>query len=250
MEKTETGNEPMRSKRDLVGAKLKKKYPDRDYADDEALFGQINDDYDEYDKELSKYKDRESRLTDLLNSDPSSAQFIADLAKGVDPWIAVIDRLGIDGVTDLINNPEKQAEYAAANKKYVERLAKEKDMQAEYEKNISESMSMLESMQKEQQLSDDVMDAAMDLVMKMANEAIVGKFSRETVEMALKAIRHDSDMSNARSEGMVAGRNSRIEEKLRKPVSGDGQPDLGGSNNSPTRKNVRGGIFELADEAR
>lgn len=40
------------SRRDQFGERLKKKYPDREYADDDALFGQINDDYDEYDKKL------------------------------------------------------------------------------------------------------------------------------------------------------------------------------------------------------
>jgi hypothetical protein len=42
---------------------LKAKYPDREFADDEALFGQINDDYDGYDKELSGYKEREKALS-------------------------------------------------------------------------------------------------------------------------------------------------------------------------------------------
>ena len=66
MAENQTPTAPAKSKRDLLGERLKKKYPDRDYADDEALFGQINDDYDEYDTELGQYRDRESRLTDLL----------------------------------------------------------------------------------------------------------------------------------------------------------------------------------------
>ena len=49
MAENQTQSVPAKSKRDLFGERLKKKYPDRDYADDEALFGQINDDYDQYD---------------------------------------------------------------------------------------------------------------------------------------------------------------------------------------------------------
>ena len=48
----------VKSRRDQFGERLKKKYPDREYADDEALFGQINDDYDEYDNKLSGYEER------------------------------------------------------------------------------------------------------------------------------------------------------------------------------------------------
>lgn len=245
---TPTGS---RSRRDQYVARLKKKYPDREYADDEALFGQAGDDYDAYDKQLGEYQDRESRLTDLFTKDPRSAQFITDMAKGKDPWLAVIERLGIDGVTDLINDPSKQKAYAEANKQYVERLAKEKSLEAEYKKNFAESMDMLEKLQQEKGISDETIDAAMNLIMQMANEAILGKFTEQTVTMALNALTHDADMQNARTEGEVAGRNAKIDEQLRKPKGGDGQPNLAGSNNAPTRR--RGGgqsMFDLADDAR
>ncbi len=241
---------PSQSKREKLGERLKQKYPDREYADDEALFGQIDDDYADYDKQLSDYKDRESRLTDLFAKDPRNAQFITDMAQGKDPWIAVLERLGIDGVTDLLNDPEKQKEYAEANKKYVERLAKEKSLEEEYQKNFAESMDLLEKMQTDRQLGDETVDAAMDLVMKIANEAIVGKFTEETINMALNAVTHDADVQNARTEGTVAGRNAKIDEQLRKPQAGDGQPNLAGSNNAPTRRSSGRSMFDLADEAR
>lgn len=241
---------PPQSRREKVGARLKQKYPDRDYADDEALFGQIDDDYNDYDNQLNQYKDREKRMTDLFAKDPRSAQFITDMAQGNDPWIAVLERLGIDGVTDLLNNPEKQKEYAEANKKYVERLAKEKELEAEYQKNFSESMDLLEKIQQERQLGDETIDAAMDLVMKIANEAILGKFTEETINMALNAVNHDADVQNARTEGTVAGRNAKIDERLRKPKAGDGQPTLAGSNNAPSRNISGRSMFDLADEAR
>jgi hypothetical protein len=66
----------------------------------------------------------------------------------------------------------------------------------------------------------------------------------------LKAVNHDADVENARTEGTVAGRNAKIDEKLRKQQGGDGTPNLAGSNNAPTRKNTSSSIFNLADEAR
>ena len=172
MAENQTPTAPAKSKRDLFGERLKKKYPDRDYADDEALFGQINDDYDQYDNELGQYKERESRLTDLLSKDNRAAQFIADMAKGNDPWLAVIERLGIDGITDLMNDPSKQEAYAEANKKYVERLAKEKSLEEEYEKNMKEvTLPMLERMKQERGISDDMIDAAWDYLHHVADAA-------------------------------------------------------------------------------
>ena len=59
-----------KSKRDILGERLKKKYPDKEYSNDEELFGQINDDYDDYDNQINQYKDREGKLTDMFSKDP------------------------------------------------------------------------------------------------------------------------------------------------------------------------------------
>ena len=169
MAETQTPTTPTKSKRDLFGERLKKKYPDREYADDEALFGQISDDYDDYDNQLNQYKERESRLTDLLSNDDRAAQFIADMAKGNDPWLAVIERLGIDGITDLMNDPSKQEAYAEANKKYVEHLAKQKSLEEEYENNMRNvTLPMLEKMKQERGISDETLDAAWEYLHHVA----------------------------------------------------------------------------------
>lgn len=252
MAETQTPTTPAKSKRDLFGERLKKKYPDREYADDEELFGQISDDYDDYDNQLNQYKERESRLTDLLSNDDRAAQFISDMAKGNDPWLAVIERLGIDGITDLMNDPSKQEAYAEANKKYVERLAKQKSLEEEYQNNMRNvTFPMLEKMKKERGISDDTLDAAWEYLHHVAEAAIRGTFTEADIDMALKAVNHDADVENARTEGTVAGRNAKIDEKLRKPQTGDGTPNLAGSNNAPTRQGKKPmSIFDYADAAK
>lgn len=239
----------VKSKRDLVGERLKKKYPDREYADDEALFGQINDDYDEYENTLKEKTDAEDRLTSMFSEYPHSARFISDMASGVNPWVSMVEQLGMDGITDIFENPKYKEELAKAQEEHVKRLAKANDLEKEYNTNMTASLEMLKQAQKELKLSDEQVDQAVDLLMAIANDAIVGKFSRESFDMALKAINHDADMESAREEGAVAGRNAKIEEKLRKPKSSDGVPMLGGSNNAPARKASRNSIFDLASEA-
>ena len=244
-------NQPKKSRKELFVEKLKAKYPDIDFNDEEAMFGRIDDDFASHEEELGKYKKRESELASLVGKDPRAAQFLSDMASGKDPWLAVLERLGIDGVSDLINNPEKQEEYAEANRKYVERIAKEKSLDEEYHANFDESMKMLEQMQTERGLDDATIDAAMDLIMKITFEAIIGKFTPETVEMALKAINYDAEVEAARSEGVVAGKNAKIDEgKLRKSNTGDGLPAMGGTNNAPERQKRRKNFFDLVDAAR
>lgn len=242
--------EPVKSKRALLSERLKAKYPDREYADDEAFFGQINDDYDDYDGKLKGYEERESSLIDIFNNDPRSAQFLTDMAKGQDPWTNLIKRIGADGMTEILNDPAKQDEFEAANKEYLERVAKSKELDEQWDRNMEESRKVVDAIQGELNLSDDEMDAALDLLGKITNEVLMGKFTRESIQMALKALNHDKDIAEASQEGEVRGRNTKVEAVLRKPKHGDSVPMLGGSNNTPSRAKKEKSIFELAAEAK
>lgn len=236
MADTERIETQTKSKRDRVSERLRGKYPDRDYADDEALFEQIDQDYDSFDGELSGYREREKSLVDMFNRDPRSAQFLTDMANGRDPWSNLIRRVGVDGMTDILNDPEKQDEFEAANKEYLERVAKSKELDEEYDRNLAESQATVAQLQSERGIDDDTMDKALDLLGQIANEVLLGKFSRENIEMALKAVNYEMDIESATQDGEVRGRNARVEAKLRKPSRGDGMPILGGSNNSPRQQ--------------
>lgn len=245
-----TEGQQVKSKRDQFGERLKQKYPDREYADDEALFGQISDDYDDYDSQLSGYKERESKLTDMFMNDPQSAQFITDMAQGKDPWASLINRIGIDGVKEMLEDPAKMEEFSKSNKEYVERMAKQKGLEEEWEKNMKNTLSMLEQKQKEQGLTDEQIDAAADWIKGITNDAVIGIIKPETIDMALKAINHDADIAAASEEGEIRGKNAKAEAKLRKPMRGDGTPTLAGANNAPAPSRHKDSIFDIADGAR
>lgn len=239
-----------KSKRDIIGERLKKKYPDREYADDEALFGQINDDYDEYENTLKSKTEAEDRLTEMFSKYPHSSRFISDMANGVNPWVAIVEQLGMEGITDIFENPAYKEELAKAQEQYIERLTRGKDLEKEYNTNLEGSLKMLQEFQEETGLTDEQIDTAVDFLMGIANDAIVGKFSRESMEMALKAINHDADIAIANEEGEIRGKNAKVEAKLRKPKRSDGTPTLAGANNAPAPSRQKGSIFDIADGAR
>ena len=187
--------------------------------------GQTNDDYDSYDNELSGYREREKALSDLFASNPRSAAFLTDWRKGEDPIIGMVRKFG-DDFKAALEDPEKQEALAAANKEFAERIAQEKEYEGEYQKNLNETLTTLETMQQDEGLSDEDIDSAMDFLVGIVRDGIMGKFTRESVAMALKAIRHDSDVEQADREGEVRGRNTKIEEKLRKGSKNDGTANL------------------------
>lgn len=222
-------NTDKKSNKDKYTERLKAKYPDREFADDEDLFGQVNDDYDNYDNELSRYREQEQALTDMIASNPRSAAFLTDWRNGEDPIIGMIRKFG-DDFKAALEDPDKQEALAAANKEFAERISKEKEYEEEYQKNIKETLATLESMQQEEGLSDKDIDTGMDFLVGIVRDGIMGKFTRESVAMALKAVRHDSDVEQADREGEVRGRNTKIKEKLRKSGKSDGTANLAGGN--------------------
>ena len=240
---------PTKSRRDTALERLKARYPDKSFDDDESMYGQMLDDYDAGEQDLNGYKEREKSFSDLFTRDPRSAKFLTDWKNGKNPAVALVEMFGDDFVDEL-KDPDKQAELAQASKNFAERVAKEKEYDEEYTNNIDASRQMIEQLQQEEGLSDDDIDRAMEFLVSIMKDGILGKFSKESVLMALNALDHDADVSAAEEEGKVAGRNTKIQEKLRQRSKGDGTANISGKNGSGTKQQTRRpSIFTLAEEA-
>ncbi len=240
---------PVTTKRQQALERLKKRYPDDSFDNDEAIYGRMMDDYDNGEKELNEYKGREKALSDLFTSDPRSAQFLTEWRNGKNPAIALVEMFGDDFVEEL-KDPKKQEELANASKAFAERVAKEKEYDEIYAKNIEESREMLEQLQKDEGIDDDDINRAMEFLAGITTDGILGKVSKESVLMALNALDHDNDVDIARQEGVVQGKNTRINERLRKRENNDGTASLNGQNGISSRQRKgRGSIFDLAREA-
>lgn len=242
-------NNGVKSRRDQHLDRMRKKYPDKKFEDDEEIFGAISDDYDQYDQELDGYKSREKTLSDMFAADPRSAQFLTDMHQGQDPVLGLVRNFGVE-IKDVLDDPEMQEKIAEANKDYVERVAKEKGLAEEYERNMEATLETLRTFQNERGLSDEQIDAVVDHILTIVRDGVVGKFAPETIEMAFKALNYDADVATASEEGEVAGRNAKIKEQLRKSNKGDGTIALAGKNGEPAnaRRNNQT-MFDLANEA-
>lgn len=243
-------NNQVKSKRDSFMERMKGKYPGLAFADDEEIFGKISDDYDGYDKELTGYKEREKAFSDMFTSDPRSAAFLMQWKNGEDPEVALIRQHGKEGIEAAINDPEKLEEIAAANKEYVARVAKEKELEDLYQKNIRESLDLLRRLSEEKGISEDKIDDAWELLKKIVHDGVIGIFTEETVDLALKALSHDEDVTTAGHEGEVRGKNTKINETLRKKEQGDGLAPLNSKSVSGGEKKRNMNIFDFAEAAK
>jgi hypothetical protein len=222
-------SETVKSKRDLTLERLKGRYPDASFDDDEQLFGRIYDDYDQYDQELAGYKEREGKFSDLFTSDPRSARLMNDWRDGDDPAIALM-RLYGDDLKEALDDPEKQQQLAEANKEYMKRVGEEKSYYEKWSQNMRESANEIDKLQSEGEYTKEQIDTAIEWAFATSREVMLGKFSRDTILFALKAQNYDNDVERASEEGEVRGRNTRAKEQLRKPSQGDGTANLDGKN--------------------
>mgnify|MGYP002520746565 CR=1 FL=1 len=235
------------TKREAQIKRLRDKYPDKKFEDDEEIYGQIYDDYDQYDRELADYKAQEKELSDMFGADPRNAQFLADMHNGKDPVLELVRNYGVE-IKDVLDDPKMQDKIAEANKEYVERVAKSKALDEEYERNMDETLETLRRFQAERGLTDEQIDAVVDALLRIVRDGVMGKFDIETLDMMAKAIDHDADVDIAAEEGRIAGRNDKIIESLRKSGKGDGVSPLGGKNGMPSQRR-QSNMFDLANEA-
>lgn len=237
------------SRRDQQLERLRKKYPEKKFEDDEEIYGQISDDYDQYEQDIDRYKKDEKALSDMFNADPRSAQFLADMHNGEDPVVGLVRRFGVE-IRDAIDDPEMQEKIAAANKEYLERVAKSKQYDEEYTTNFDASLDTLNEYKESHGMADEEIDAVYAAMVEVVRDGVMGIFKPETIDMFVKALNHDMDVTTAGEEGRVAGRNEKIVEGLRKADKGDGTAPLSGKNSGPQAGQRHApNIFDLAHEA-
>lgn len=242
-------NQPIKTKEDIALERMKAKYPDKDFSDKSLFHSQIVEDFVDGGDRIAKYEEDERALSDMILADPRAAQILVDMRNGKDVATSLVRMFGNE-IKDAIDDPERLDEMAEAQKDYMDRVAKEKEYEDIYKGNLEQTLNDIEAVQQEMGLSDEQVDAAMAHLQKIVSDGVMGKFSFESIKMALKAISHDEDVALAAHEGEVKGRNTKIEEKLRKEKKGDGMPTINSKNNNVAQARRGSSIFDIAREAK
>lgn len=207
-------NEEVMSYRDKLMERAQGKYPDRDFSDDEGLFGALSDDLDDYEGQLSRNKEVDQQLTDRFENDPQFAGMFLSImsGEGKNPVVSMIETYG-DQFRDFLDDPENAEDIAEANATFVERLGKEKELTSTYEANIEKSITVADELQESGGYTDEQITEAFNAILEDANRAILGEITQEMLEVKLKGMSYDEDVDNAANDAEVKGRNEKIELK-------------------------------------
>lgn len=212
----QTDNQNAVSSRESLLARARERYPDRTFADLDApaegqegmsdLDDAINEMLEDYASRQKTYDENNSRLTDLLMTDPSAAEFIQKWVDTGDPRTALVETFG----DDLGISEEAQANFKSQLDSWRERKAANDALESEAENNWQESLNTLEEWGNGKGLSLEQKRDVMLRLLAITFNGMENKYAAEDFDLAYNAINHDTDVAAAREEGEVAGRNARI----------------------------------------
>lgn len=209
--------------------RMRSRKPDLDFDDEEALYGAIDDDYSDMEGRLGRFTEESGKIKNMLASDPRSAVFLTEWAKGGNPLIKMVERYGDDFLAAL-QDPEKREEFAEAHRKWLDRVSENRKLEEQAEANLAETFSTLERMQKENGWSEQQTAKIFETANSIFVDGITNIIRPETFTMIANALNYDNAVSEAERLGEVRGRNEQIENRLRKSEPQPGMPPtLGGA---------------------
>lgn len=206
--------ENKKTPRENMLSRARERFPDRTFADigtepvegTADLDAAIDEMLGEYASRQAVYDENNRKLTELMNNDPSSAEFIQRWIDTGDPRTALVETFGDElGISD-----EGREKFKGQLDSWRERRAANDALEAEAESNWQASLSALEQWGDGKGLSlEDKRDVMLRLLAITFN-GMENKYTADDFDLAYKAIHHDTDVAQARATGEVNGRNAKI----------------------------------------
>lgn len=208
---------------------VKERYPDNVPENDDG-WPELEDRYAADSEEmLSKYKDSEQLIQEMVTLYPEFGGMILDIAVNKMPPRAAIAKYFAQ--EDLVPQ-EGDEDYAAYQEAYNERKGKveartntEKELMANQEQTISNIDTFCES-----KGYDEAKKAALlDYIETAFNDLLMKKVTPETLEAFDRAMNYDADIKTAEEVAAVNAKNEVIEAKTAEEKPGDGIPMASGA---------------------
>ena len=243
--------QPTKSQRDKVRERVGSSRPDLNMDDEEAVYGAISEDYDNYDniqKENEGYRKREQDFADFITSGEHNGEYWEGLANGKDLFEIAVSIHGRDNLLEYLQSEDAIKKYEAADQAYKDKLAKNKELEEASQKNLDETNTKLNQAVDEGRFSEDEATKAIEGLLDIADAIKLNICEPEWVEMWLKAQAYDHDVESARSEGRLDGINEGIDTQMsnrraRRGGSGPSMP-VGAGGSSKDKGKAGGSIAE------
>lgn len=223
--------QPTKSKRDKVRERVGASRPDLNMEDEEAVYGAISEDYDNYDniqKENEGYRQRERDFADFITSGEHNGEYWEGLANGRDLFEIAVGIHGRENLLEYLQSEEAVKKYEAADAAYKEKLAKNRELEESASRNLSETDEKINKAIADGLFTEDEAEKAIEGLLDIADAIKLNVCEPDWIAMWLKAQAYDDDVESARQEGREEGVNEGIDKQMRtrREKRGGGGPSM------------------------
>ena len=212
------------TKREIFFANLKKKYPEREFADEDEYYAASMEGYDAEHEYRKSSESTNKEFFDKLQENPDVALFIGSILNKESFGKA------LSYLSDVLPFEEGSEDFIAYNASVAQRTAKADEAEAaaaEYERNLEESAESLKQFAEENNMTPD---EATEFVQKMSemiqDKLFSGKIDKDFLNLFYKAQNYEKDLMVAKEAGAIQGRNEKIDAKRKTLTKGDGLPAI------------------------
>lgn len=208
--------------------KVKARYADADPQSDEDWM-ELEDKYaDDVEGELSKYKDADMTLQEVMTAYPEMGVMLHDIVVNKLPFrVAIAKNFSQE---DLIpsEGDEDYPDYNTVLEDNRKKTQERADIDSQIEANMVKSLENIDayaqtkgySDEQKQSLTDFINDTFQDLLMKKIDEKVLMAFD--------KAMNYDKDIEDAKVQAEISGKNAAIDlKKASAEGATDGVPNPG-----------------------
>lgn len=213
------------TKKEEFMGRVKERYPDNDYEDEDARYGAYSQYVDDISSERDKYKESNDKFADAYARDPRFAAIAQEAVKdGGNVASKMVEVYGRD-VMEAFNDPEQIAALTEANNKYLADVAEMNEIAKEQEKNKTESDKIIAEFLAENDMAPEEGEKFLEGYYQMIEDGLMGIVRKEYLESYMKSLNYDSDLVDAARAGEVKGMNEQHDKMVKKQI-GDGIADI------------------------
>lgn len=204
--------ENVKSKKDTFRERFSKRYPDIDMEDEESYYGAGNDLLDKYDG----YEESTGKMRERISKSPVFAEMIVAAGKqdDFDPIVWMVQNKGLD-LKAISEDEEYAQKLADAHNTYLEKLAKQDEIEKQMADNMPASVEAIRAKATELGLTDDQSEEVLGKLYAVMDDLIVGKIDPAMFEMMAKGMNYDTAVAEAKEEGVAQGLNTKVNDTLR-----------------------------------
>ncbi len=176
---------------------------------------------------VDRYIENDEKLKKILRMNPGLIKAIQMMYEGAS-WEEAVAR-NVDLSAIPVEGDPDYGKWSEQAKAREEDYNKSVDFDNQLAKNREISQQNLKEFAEENGMSDEqAMQFITDHVSPLLDMIATLNFTKEFLTMIHKAVNHESKVAEARDEGMIEGKNAKIEEEIMTPPpAGDGLPKGG-----------------------